>query len=221
MGVLYAKVGQSWEPILQASSNGGGGGGQWEPGDIKATTAFAATAGWLMLDGQAYANADTTYPALWAVAPASWKSGTTMTLPNAADRVLMGGGTLGALGGANARTLIEANLPAHDHTMAHTHTINHTHATATTSTTPDHDHTANYNMQNNTSAGGTLPRLSGAGQTTVNSIVPAGAHNHTVAVPAFSGNSGGASVTNTGNAGSGTALDTTPAHLRVNYMVKT
>jgi microcystin-dependent protein len=207
MGVLYAKVGQSWEPILQAGSNGGGGGGQWEPGDIKATAAFAATAGWLMLDGQAYANADTLYPNLWAVVPVSWKSGTTMTLPNAADRVLMGGGVLGALGGANSRTLAIANLPVHGHT------INHGHASVNTSTIGGHQHTMQFNMQENTSGGGTLPRLAGAGTTAQYNTGGDGDHYHTVDLGIYSGNSG--------NTGSGTALDTTPAHLRVNYVIKT
>ena len=84
-------------------------------GTVRPTVASAADDGWL-LDGASVANADTTYPELWAVAPASWKSGSTLTVPSAADARLAGAGVVavGVVAGSNSLTLSEAQLPSYD-----------------------------------------------------------------------------------------------------------
>lgn len=98
-------------------------------GTITATIRSTADAGYLLLAGQPpITGADLLYPSLWAVVPASWKSGTSLVLPNMANKLIGGVGAiaLGALGGDN--TILEANLPSHAHTLsAHTHTLAHSH----------------------------------------------------------------------------------------------
>jgi microcystin-dependent protein len=229
---------------VDANVGGGGGGTGWNPGDLKTTIATVAPAGWLMLDGTSIPNGDTTYPDLWAVAPASWKSGTTLVLPNAADCVLMGGGTLGSVGGSNSRTLTMAELPVHAHSAAHahgfggitgnagahTHTINHDHAQATTSAVGDHRHAQD---TDNAVGSDVTSRARGTAPPAYTGNYGgdyAGGHSHTVNLPSFSGSSGSAGdhfhdiadfTGNTGNAGSGTALDITPKNFRINIIVKT
>jgi len=111
-------------------------------GTVAATVRSSADTGWLLLNGATVANANTSYPALWAVAPTSWKSGTSLVLPNMQQKMLFGQGgsggtTLGATGGANTATIGTTHLPKHTHTLsAHTHTMkNHTH------TLGNHTHT--------------------------------------------------------------------------------
>ena len=97
-------------------------------GTITATIRSTADTGYLLLNGATVTNAQSLYQALWAVVPASWQSGTSLVLPNMANKLIGGVGTitLGALGGDN--TILEANLPSHAHTLsAHTHTLTHTH----------------------------------------------------------------------------------------------
>lgn len=81
-------------------------------GTVVMTIAVAAPVGWLFLAGQVIANAQTLYPDLWTVAPAAWKSGAALTLPNMANTFVRGAGTtaLDTTGGSD--TLAQANLPA-------------------------------------------------------------------------------------------------------------
>lgn len=128
---------------------------------VKAT----ADPGWLLFN-QSIAGCDVAYPALWAAAPAIWKSGTTLNLPNIANRVLMVAGTTanGATGGANSRTITNSNLPNHQHTMDHdhpsattgfggvdhVHPMTHDHPSSTTaSENATHYHAATTNGQSN------------------------------------------------------------------------
>lgn len=121
--------------------------GSNDPGDIVASIRTAKT-GFLHMNGQSIAGADTAYPNLWAVVPASWKSGTTLILPDMTNRVLQGGaaGVIGDVTGSNTKILVEANLPPHTHTGpshthtggAHTHGMTHTHQMAHTH---EHPHT--------------------------------------------------------------------------------
>ena len=106
-------------------------------GTVVATIRDSADSGWLLLNGVPVTNADSSYPALWAVVPASWKSGSTLVLPDMADRVVAGVGATarGATGGANTVSLVENNLPSHKHT------INHGHAHTFTATQDTHNHT--------------------------------------------------------------------------------
>jgi hypothetical protein len=89
-------------------------------GTIRATVNTSADTGWLLFD-QTVVDAETEYPALWAVAPAAWKSGADLVLPDVDDTVLMAIGslaTIGAINGSNTSTA----LIAHTHTgAAHTH----------------------------------------------------------------------------------------------------
>ena len=105
-------------------------------GTVVATIRSSADAGYLLLNGSAVASANTLYPALWAVAPTAWKSGTTLNLPDVSNKMLFGAGTtsLGASGGESSRTLAEANLPPH------THTINHGHGDDFALTDSNHNH---------------------------------------------------------------------------------
>jgi microcystin-dependent protein len=262
--------------------------GAGDPGDLKAGIWSTPPDGWLLM-GQSIITADVTYPALWAVVPSSWKSGTTLNLPSMDGRAMLGGGTLGATGGANTRTLATANLPAHTHAVdhnhasattgsggaahvhavdhnhasattgaasatAHTHDIDHNHPSATTASGGDHTHTV---AAINTAAGFTTGNLArgGGGTNTTFPTSEDGAHTHTLDLPVTSGlvsGSGGAAHTHSidlaaytglsgnasatahthtvdlaaytgvsGSAGSGTAVDTTPSHLRINVAIKT
>lgn len=127
-------------------------------GTIAATIKSSADTGWLLLDGTTVTGAQSTYPALWAVAPTAWKSGANLVLPTMANKMLFGQSTttLGASGGANSKTIASANLPTHQHTIdhdhpakvssgqsqSHTHSIAHNHAAQTFSiSTSPHDHT--------------------------------------------------------------------------------
>lgn len=203
--------------------------GSLKPGDFKTSCVTVAATGWLHMNGQSIANADTAYAALWAVVPASWKTGTTLTLPDMTNRILQGGaaGTIGDLVGANTKTLLEENLPPHVHTgpshthtggvhthgMAHTHTIAHTH---------DHPHTHgdSFNVsvlvqaavRENSTPGSTnsLMIASGTGiselqennplaYATVNGSVGAASENTTTGSSVA--NTGAASAASTGSAG--------------------
>ena len=91
-------------------------------GTIAATISSSADDGWALM-GTTITDAETSTPALWAVAPASWKSGTSLVLPTMANKMLEGAGTttLGASGGSNTASLSATNLPKHTHTIDHGH----------------------------------------------------------------------------------------------------
>lgn len=109
-------------------------------GTIWETIAAVAPNGWALLDGTTIVNGQTLYPDLWAVIPASWKSGANILLVDGRGRTTIGSGTgtgltartLGAsFIGAETHTLsdLESGIKNHSHGMAgHTHTINHDHA---------------------------------------------------------------------------------------------
>ncbi|MCB0999809.1 MAG: tail fiber protein [Acidimicrobiales bacterium] len=189
----------------------------------------SAPTGWLLLNGATVSGAQTLYPDLWAVAPASWKSGSSLVLPNMANRFPIGAGTtsLGSTGGANTKTIAEANLPAHSHTYSGTTSTNgsHAHGGVTGDDSPDHTHhsvngqafvTASGPILLDAHDGGTsaiYAETSGSYATTgatarhAHGIGADGSHSHT-----FSGT--------TSSVGSGTALDITPAHLALSFIIK-
>jgi microcystin-dependent protein len=198
-----------------AAPSGGG-----NPTGTYITGAWAtAPDGYLMM-GTSVPNADTAHPDLWAIVPASWKSGTTLNLPDMDDRTLMGGGTLGDVGGSNEATIDAANLPLHLHDMDHNHP-----AGTTGGQSADHTPTATGSGSNADLArpGGatfSFTDISNAGDTADGTHshgtggVSAG-HTHSFDVSDFTGA--------TGATGSLTPdpFDTTPAHLRVNVAIKT
>jgi microcystin-dependent protein len=195
-------------------------------GTIVATVATAADTGWLLM-GQTVANAQTSYPALWTVAPTSWKSGSSLVLPSMADRVLAGQSAtaLGASDGANTVTIGTTNLPVHthslnnhSHTMTHTHSIDHNHGSqtfsvsgtvGTESTTYVYrlggGYTTNYVAGYDGNNDGIIDGLGVGAQGGMAVQFDADGHSHgwsgSVAVDLdnFTGTSGGSSAANTGN----------------------
>lgn len=83
--------------------------------------------GWLKF-GMTHVGAASAYPDLWAIAPTDWKVGSDLVLP-AGPFTAQFGGAVGAITGANTKTLVAANLPPHSHTTPdHTHPMPHVHA---------------------------------------------------------------------------------------------
>ncbi len=194
----------------------------------------SAPTGWL-LHNQTVANANTLYPSLWAIAPALWKSGTSLVIPDLSDAVLAQTGgsaaALGVTGGAMTVTLLTANMPAHTHSIDHDHpattsttqSVNHTHAVSD----PTHSHSQFVTA--NAGTGGPGLRLDydadGAGSQAYAQGVNTGGsntgitlgsetanHTHSVDLPNFTGTSG--------STGSGSAVTTRPRHLGVNVILK-
>ena len=209
----------------------------YSSGDIKQSIRDVAEAGWLLLNGAAIASASSLYPGLWAVAPSSWKSGTTLTLPNMTDRILQGPASgssagIGSTNGSNTVTLSTAHMPSHAHTVAdHNHTMHHDHPSATTNT-DTHNHTMlgngipadyvdipNYAMMRNLAAGS--DHYGALGQNRITPTMATDSHSHSVDLPNFTGSSGTKTGLTTGNTGSGTAHSIEQSSLRVNFFIKT
>jgi len=155
----------------------------------------SAPSGYLLCNGAAVSR--TTYATLYAVVGTTFGSGngsTTFNLPNYADRMPIGAGTIaafiGATGGSSTTTLSTANLPAHNHGV----------------NDPGHVHT--------TSVDGS-DLFPATGQTTINYGGP-GQYPATV----FSMNSAVTGIT-TQNTGSGTAATTISPYLGINFIIKT
>jgi len=168
-------------------------------GTVAATISSTADTGWLLLDGSAVSSADSLYPSLWSVAPASWKSGTTLTLPDMSNKTLGGSGTttLGAAGGANSVTLSTANLPSHFHTVdPPAVTVSHTFG-----------QNFLYNLSDNFDP---YMGVSNSGSAAAYRYDGSYTHSHTVDIGQF----------NSGSVGSGTSVDVTNAHLAVNFQIK-
>lgn len=107
-------------------------------GDVKTSLAPADGVNWLEATGQAVSR--TTFNALFALFGTTYGAGdgsTTFNLPDLRDRMLIGSsGTKspGAVGGSATKTLSEANLPNHTHTINHGHNIRRSNTTASSST---------------------------------------------------------------------------------------
>lgn len=141
--------------------------------------------------------------------------------------------TVEKTGGSKSKTLITDNLPSHDHTIAHTHTHSHTHARGT--------------LRIYTSGGGigmpfdpTSAETSGPLYTSVGSSYggmnsgsshkwgklwfdtnKTGTNWSGATADASSTTTSGASVTNSGSVGSGTAFDVKNPYLTVYFWKKT
>lgn len=193
-----------------------------EPATFKWRADGKVPTGWLACQGQELLIAD--YPRLFAhLGTVYGGNGTTtfglpdgrgrvMVAPNPAESAMV---SAGKIGGSYKVTLSQYELPAHSHTAAahthpmghthlvaphthpivHTHSIAHQHAVATTSS-PSHNHTVTglYVSQNGTGNLGLQAGGYGAPLNLWSVVVNAQSHSHTVTVPAFTGNSGGASV---------------------------
>lgn len=208
-------------------------------GSIKAFLGSSEPDGWLF-DNQAIANCDTVYPTLWGRAPSSWKSGSTLTIPDLSDTMLAQTGgsaaALGATGGAMSITLAETNLPAHNHAVTVNAEASHTHGDGTLTASADGNHNhggATGSTQHRTGQG--IAGGGGTGYVTSTNIFFAlspdnnEAHSHTISnsgthIHDVVGTTGtGSSHTHTAstaNVGSGTAVTTRPKHLGVNWIIK-
>ena len=154
--------------------------------------------------------------------------------------------TVEETGGQQNVTLAGGNLPAHTHAIdhnhasatsgaasatAHTHAIDHNHATATSSSAGAHQHGGQFTAYAVSAGGVWLARRQQDTATTTTLTESAGAHTHTVDLPAFTGasGSGGAAHTHSidlpaftgasGSAGSGTPFSNLPPYI-VTYMWK-
>lgn len=116
---------------------------------------------------------------------AAWGSG---RVPVGVDTGQTEFATVEQTGGEKTHVLTAPEMPSH------VHTINHTHATATSSSAGGHNHNPDGNwtigLLSNTTATGASNRFTNASDGNTRVTSTDGAHTHTVAVPAFSGNSG-------------------------------
>lgn len=201
-------------------------------GDVKMSISTTADPGWLMLNGQVVANAQSLYPSLWIKADVTWKSGASLNLPNMAQRFPMGGGTVATIGGANTKTIAAANLPAHAHDLAHDHPSASFTADTGGAIDPTYRNTWTHKHGTSDSAtafvtDGAPDGYPGAGINATGSgyvkraftgieAAPAG-HLHPIAgnvdIPGFAGSTGN-------GPGASTALDVTPAFITFNFMIR-
>jgi microcystin-dependent protein len=192
-------------------------------GMLTMTAASVAPSGWMLCNGTAISR--TTYADLFTAIGTTYGVGdgtTTFNIPDLRGRVPVGTDSsqtefdaLGETGGAKTHTLTEAQLPSH------THSINHDHASfGTTDGAGNHNHSwTGVNSDAGISGqGGNYPfRIFqdiatnwGGTQASMNG---AGAHNHTIDVPNFTGTSG--------STGSGSAHNNLQPYISINYIIKT
>jgi microcystin-dependent protein len=181
-------------------------------GTIAATIKSTADTGWLLLNGASITTADSLYPALWAIAPTSWKSGTTLNLPTMADKMLEGQSTtaLGASGGSNTVTIASGNLPTHVHSIDPPDTSLSIADNGLDVLYNAGSYTTGYITGVDSNNDGVLDGTSNTFGIAVGSATSHG-HTGTVNIAAFNSANGGFA---------NTALTITNAHLAVNYQIK-
>lgn len=198
----------------------------------------AAPDGWLTMVGQTVVNAQTLYPAAWAVLPTSWRSGANLILPDTRGKFFVNQNTgdasfdvIGETGGSKTTTLVEANLPSHTHAVGTLATGNqsqdHTHTITTGTVSADHTHSG---------AGGAIIQQFGGGD----AYLLAGAQGHAVYGPyntagltgisanhTHSGTTSGMNVSHThaitgatAATGSGTAINILPPYIVTLKIIK-
>jgi hypothetical protein len=188
-------------------------------GTVRQTVNTAADPGWLLFN-QTVVGAQTLYPALWAVAPAAWKSGADLVLPAVADKVIAAAGATanGDSGGANTKVIASGNLPLHTHTGgAHVHSVDPP-DTAVAITDPGHVHQQQYGAGG---AGGLAAASNGlqGAPSGVNTVSATTGITASVNIPAFDSVTGGAVATSDGGFAN-TALDVRNSHLALTYQIK-
>lgn len=158
----------------------------------------SAPTGWLLCNGTAVSR--TTYSALFAVVGTTYGVGdnsTTFNLPDLLGRAPVGAGagsgltsrTLGTKLGAESTTLTSSHIPQHSHTIDHDHA-----AFNTTGGEGSHGHGINTaieiagSLANDTQINW-LMNAKATDRVYVNTDA-AGAHNHSIDVPNFTGSSG-------------------------------
>lgn len=175
-------------------------------GEMRMTILTSVPAGWFLMNGQKILNAATLYPTLWAAAPAAWKTGSDLTLPDTSRRHIIGStnNAPGEVGGNDSITLAVAHLPSHTHADG----------TLTTSAAGSHSHepsNGSYNFAIHRTGTADTPSGNAAASTTygitftgTTSVAPN--HSHTV-------------TGNTAATGSGTPYEHRPKYMTVNMMI--
>jgi microcystin-dependent protein len=164
------------------------------PGTIWMYGAATPPAGWLLCDGQVLLIAD--YSDLYAVIGTNFGGDgvTDFALPDLMDRFPIGASATrpinGDPGGAETQQVQVANLPPH------THTMNHDHPAVNSSSAGAHDHEVS--LADNDGSASNVRRGAGGATWGAGPVANAGAHVHSVNVPAFVGNTG-TTVNATGN----------------------
>jgi len=169
-----------------------------------------------------------TIPAGWGICDGS--SGR----PDLRDRFIVGAGStysIGNTGGANAVTLIEANLPAHTHSFSGTGSssevdLSHTHTfSGTTDGGGSHSHTR---LSTSTASGGSNSGawtvVAADGGTSTTSTAAVGNHTHTYSgtTSSFSGNHSHTITVSgvVGTTGSGTGHENRPPYYALAFIIK-
>lgn len=222
-GIIISGTGTRSNPyVIQATatSSGGGGGTPVEAGrligEIIAYGGGSAPQGWLLCDGSLVDRG--AFPDLFTVIGTAYGAGdgmTTFRLPDLNGKFPLGASASharGETGGSESLTLSAANMPAHSHGMSHTHSMTHTH-----SISHDHgnisggSHIHTTSWRENASSFGPQDNIAAAGGTTGSVVFKESAgsaeSSHTHNVPAYNGNSGGASTSSTGQPSSATTAE--------------
>lgn len=173
--------------------------------DIKTGLQTADHNGWILLDGRAIS---TLTPTQQAVANGVF----TGNLPDATNAYLAQGGTLGAITGANTKTITQANLPNYTLPTATTSSDSHNH-TGTTST-DTHSHTYRHHTES-VKKGSTSTAPQAAKHLFKNFTTSTDSHNHTFTTSTDTHNH----TVSVNSGGSNTPLDITPRTLSVNTFI--
>ena len=197
-------------------------------GTLRQTIKTTADPGWLLMNGQSIAGADVAYPVLFSLAPAGWKSSTTLTLPDMANRMTIGAGTNTALGvsGGNtaaamaAKTLILTDIPNHGHTVTTGITTNA--ALGALSSTVSSSSGSGYTgfVANGAAGANALIPTTGSGYvlatasvSTTGSIATQAVYSSTASTTSVTGHGGAANTP-------GTSINITPAVLGIVWQIK-
>lgn len=157
-GNLSIWSGSAWSPLAYSSDVADA-----VPAGVAAMYVLPGSvpSGWLELNGQTVVGADILYPDLWAIAPAGWKSGSNLTVPNLQGKFPAGASAsdtdfdLEDVGGSKTQTLTTTHLPAHTHDFTHTHNISassagaHTHGDGSLAVSSSGGHTHDYPFNTN------------------------------------------------------------------------
>jgi microcystin-dependent protein len=214
-------TGQPAQNILVADGVGGAAWVNGVPvGSLQMFAGSSVPSGWLFCNGDTVSR--TLYAGLFAVIGTAFNVGgeavTDFRLPDMRGRSPIGVGTgssltpraLAASAGVETHQISSSNLPLH------THTITHDHAAFTT-TGGEGAHVHNIFGNNTGIPAGTngfgLAMLTLTSGTSNRNSDTAGAHNHSVDVPTFTGNSGDGGFTNT-------AIDIMNPFLVVNFIIR-
>lgn len=186
-----------------------------------------APQGYLLCDGSAVSRS--TYATLFAVIGTTYGTGdgsTTFNVPDISGRVVIGPSSthlLGSTGGSETVTLLEAELPAHAHTVPQ-----HGHANDIAATTPEFSHSITqpaykYNRPNSAanSPGSSKQTIRTTSTQTATRSTNVSISAHDAAACTKSGSVSEYAVSNSGTFGSGSAHNNMQPFTAVNYIIST